>query len=167
MPSPLAHTATGLAIYLATLPDTPASATQLVLAANAPDLDAIPGIIAGEIGRFHNYASHSICFAVAGALLLTLTGRKSSQTFLLILLSALTHLVLDGLGSRRGLQLLWPLSDGRYRGGLRLFYGLRWNAPWHSGEHLKTIRNELPYALGIMLLGWLIGDTRARKSSGA
>ena len=62
MPSPIAHSLAGVALYqvrperrhqLALL-------ALLVVAANLPDLDFIPGMIMGNADRYHHGPSHSL-----------------------------------------------------------------------------------------------------------
>ena len=77
MPLPIAHSAAGLAGYLAFRKRTPTiSAKQelfllgsCLFLANLPDLDFIPGFLCGDPGRFHHGLSHSLAVGLIGALI--------------------------------------------------------------------------------------------------
>ena len=75
MPSPISHTTIGLLVYKKFINrsenisknstiDTPLIIIIVVLSM-LPDLDTIPGFIAGNLKRFHNSESHSL-FVAAG-----------------------------------------------------------------------------------------------------
>lgn len=161
MPSPLAHLATGLAIHLATQPPKRRWRQLGVLSAATvlPDFDFALGLCSDRVGAFHNRESHSGLFVVSGAALMASLAGLDGGGQRRAILAGLSHLLLDGLGSRRGLMLLWPLSRRRFRGNVRLFRGLRWQTTWGSPEHKRTLRNELPYALAIIIIGYCLGRT--------
>lgn len=125
MPSPLVHSLAGLALGRFSQPETTRRerlllSGALVFAANAPDLDFIPGILIGDPGRFHHGPAHSL-FAAAmlglgAALVVQRAGWNSPRRFgLLVGLAFTVHLLLDMLstdnGIRHGVPLLWPYDE--------------------------------------------------------
>lgn len=95
-------------------------AALLVFAANAPDLDFIPGILIGEADRFHHGPAHSLGAAVLFGLGATLIAwlcraRRPLHFGLWMALAFSSHLLLDmfSLDKRppNGVPLLWPLTD--------------------------------------------------------
>jgi membrane-bound metal-dependent hydrolase YbcI (DUF457 family) len=105
----------------------------LVVAANAADLDFIPGILVGDPGRFHRGASHSFIAICAFTALALLVGRwidrRSAMRFGLVLGLAFTgHLLLDMMSSWRdshsGVAIAWPLSSSRLLSPFPIFIGI-------------------------------------------
>ena len=64
MPSPVGHSIIAFTFYrLSARPHEPLGWRKLALylfAANAPDLDFIPGLLIGQPDRFHHGAGHSV-----------------------------------------------------------------------------------------------------------
>ena len=127
MPSPIGHSLVGLTVHLATSRQDQSFCWRrmalCVFAANAPDLDFIPGLLAGEPDRFHHGASHSLGFAVVFAILISLflRGMKTDwvrSPFLILLGLYSSHLALDYLSIDTappyGLPLLWPATHKYY-----------------------------------------------------
>lgn len=129
MPLPLAHSAAAATIYLAY--STHLSRLEpsrrimfflaLILLANSPDLDFLPGIIIDDPHRYHHGPSHSL---VASFLLATLAYLALRPYFLAakwtilasaLLLTALSHPLLDLLSIDRslpyGLPVFWPFVE--------------------------------------------------------
>ena len=84
MPSPIAHSLTGYIIYRAASPVHARRWQHVVLhlfAANAPDLDFLPGFLIGDPDLYHHGVSHSIGFAVlfASALSLFLDAARGAR----------------------------------------------------------------------------------------
>lgn len=90
----------------------------VVIGANLPDLDFLPGVLAGDPGLYHRGPSHSLLAAVVAALLCgAVLGRwvggfrrAAGWTFL----AYASHLVLDMVvpdpsGMSVGVPLAWPL----------------------------------------------------------
>jgi inner membrane protein len=123
MPSPVAHSLTGYVIYRAAGPVHAQRWQYLVLylfAANAPDLDFLPGLLVGDPDLYHHGVSHSIGFAVlfASALSLFLLFLKRDpirRNFLIFFCLYSSHVVLDWLSVDTafpyGVPFLWPLTD--------------------------------------------------------
>lgn len=132
MPSPLGHALAGLVLAAALAPrGRGLPAVLLAVGASlAPDLDFVPGLLAGDPGRYHHGASHSVgaalaAAAVGGALAAPPLGRATGlvalgagRAALLCGLAVLAHVTLDTLAVDTsppyGVALFWPL-DGAYR----------------------------------------------------
>ena len=134
MPSPVGHSLAGLIAYqIAPEIDGMARGQVIawyILAANAPDLDFLPGLMAGDPNRFHHGFSHSsglaLLFAIAVSLLLRLRQREWRwKQFLVFFGLYLSHLVLDYLGEDHsppyGVPLFWPASQAYYMSPTPLF----------------------------------------------
>jgi inner membrane protein len=123
MPSPVAHSLTGYVIYRAASPVHACRWQYVVLylfAANAPDLDFLPGFLVGDPDLYHHGVSHSIGFAVlfASALSLFLLFLKRDpirRNFLIFFCLYSSHVILDWLSVDTafpyGVPFLWPLTD--------------------------------------------------------
>lgn len=127
MPSPVGHSFAGYIIYRATGQFDGLKRWQfLVLSlvtANVPDLDFIPGLLAGDPNRYHHGISHSIGFAAlwaaACSLWLALARRVPlGRTFAVFLALYGSHLALDWFSidtsAPFGIPFLWPLSHRYY-----------------------------------------------------
>src|SRR5262245_62262850 len=93
-----------------------------VILANGPDLDFLPGLLAGQPGLYHRTVSHTAVAAVAVGLVVGMACRLFGWRGRAALWAALwagatyaTHLLLDfftaDVKPPSGEQLLWPLSD--------------------------------------------------------
>jgi inner membrane protein len=128
MPSPVGHSLTGYLIYrVAAGKIAPNKRWQILalylVAANAPDLDFIPGLLMGDPGRYHHGPSHSLGFAILFGLALSLTtglvklgdGIRNFTVFFSLYFS---HVLLDYLSTDTsipyGVQLFWPVSHEYY-----------------------------------------------------
>lgn len=92
-----------------------------IFAANAPDLDFLPGLLAGDINRFHQGPTHSLLAAIAFGLLACIAAwRRSDRRRLGAAAGAIygSHLLLDfftrDLRVPYGQPLLWPFSDQHF-----------------------------------------------------
>lgn len=125
MPSPVAHSLMGYAIYL--LSQMRAAAVKwprvviFVLAANIPDIDFLPGIMMGDLRRFHHGISHSIAFSLVFALLVGTFCHMTKMIrfkkgFTLAFVLYFSHIVLDYfvLSPGRGVPFFWPFSDKEF-----------------------------------------------------
>jgi membrane-bound metal-dependent hydrolase YbcI (DUF457 family) len=105
----------------------------LVVAANVPDLDFIPGVLLGNPRLFHRGASHSLLAVVAfTALMIVLARWKGCRSHLrvgLVLgLAFAGHLLVDMLSTwvddHSGVALAWPLSNYRVLSPYPIFKGI-------------------------------------------
>jgi inner membrane protein len=138
MPSPVGHSIIAFTLYrVSARPHEPFGWRKLALylvAANAPDLDFIPGLLIGQPDRFHHGASHSIAFAVLFALVFGLLSHimkiDSVRSSLPILFGLyLSHLGLDCLSidtsAPYGMPLFWPVSDTYYKAAVGVLPDIR------------------------------------------
>jgi hypothetical protein len=118
----------------------------MVFAANAPDLDFIPGILFGEADRFHHGPAHSLGAAVLFGLGVTvvawlLRARRPLHIGLWMTLAFSSHLLLDmfSLDKRppNGVPLLWPLTDRYFVVAYPLFLDIQRTA--NEPNFLKSL----------------------------
>jgi membrane-bound metal-dependent hydrolase YbcI (DUF457 family) len=124
-----------------------------------PDLDAAVGIVAGNLGRYHNNFAGSPAFGTivalaAGAFMWRLRRPLAWPTTTLVFICYQVHILMDFLTISRGTMLLWPFSTERFSPPVQLFYGLRWSHGLASELHLVTLATELAFvaALAIVVL---------------
>jgi len=168
MPSPIAHGAVGYLIYRVLEPATPKEGSRparslppLLIAAVGlsllPDVDAILGVLAGDLSRFHNNWTHSFTFGFAVALVAGGVGWVRQRSgfigwFFIALLSYELHVIMDFFTVGRGVMALWPFSLDRYESPVKLFYGLHWSDGWISMRHAWTLVTELGFvAAGLIV----------------
>ena len=138
MPSPVGHSIIAFTFYrLSARPHEPLGWRKLALylfAANAPDLDFIPGLLIGQPDRFHHGAGHSVGFAVLFALVFGLLSHvmkidsvQSSSPILFGLY--LSHLGLDcfsiDTAAPYGMTLFWPVSHAYYKAAIGVLLDIR------------------------------------------
>lgn len=119
MPSPIGHTMAGLIIGLCKAVCPTSVVKELlfcIVLSNLPDLDFIPGILVGDLNRFHHRFSHSILFVLIISLFIGFIWRKDRGLLAFILLT--NHLLLDYFTKDTsfpyGMTLFWPFSDRYY-----------------------------------------------------
>ena len=122
MPSPLGHSLVGYIVFRSTTDSAGLGRSWFglcILAANAPDLDFLPGLLLGEPNRYHHRITHSVGFAVLVALAFAFVvkfWKRVSFTKHFTLLFGLysSHLALDYLSldtsPPHGIPVFWPLS---------------------------------------------------------
>jgi len=124
-------------------------ACALAFAANAPDLDFIPGILVGEADRFHHGPAHSLGAAVlfgAGATLISwlCRARRPLHFGWWMALAFSSHLLLDmfSLDKRppNGVPLLWPLTDRYFVVAYPLFMDIQRTAG--ESNFLRSLLRE-------------------------
>jgi len=165
MPSPIAHITIGaiIASVVARKKPLPRHTWMLpvvcIFFSMAPDLDMIAGILMRDIGSFHNQMSHSPLFGLTACLILTplvkllLPGYSLLHVLGLLVLCYGLHLAMDYLTYGRGLKLLWPWAEDRFRSPILLFYGVRWSHGILTPLHFITIANE---ALFAVICAWIL-----------
>jgi membrane-bound metal-dependent hydrolase YbcI (DUF457 family) len=176
LPSPLAHSAAGYLIYYFArdrkpnkYPTRRTSLKLLLITIGLsllPDIDFVPGLLIGDVGRFHNQWSHSFVSGLVVALLIAgvFYWRQRAEFwfwFLISLVSYNLHVIMDyfTLGGR-GVMLWWPFSTTRYESPLFLFWGVRWSEGLFASEHLITMATELLFACLVFLI---VRSGRERK----
>jgi membrane-bound metal-dependent hydrolase YbcI (DUF457 family) len=140
VPTPLAHSGFALALALAASPGKrpPLRYTAaLIFAANAADLDFVPGILTGQPVAYHHGASHSFLFATLIAAIVTALVPRIAQDprgapepgkfWRWATLAACSHPLLDWVTgetgadvAKYGVALLWP-SPVRYMSDTHVF----------------------------------------------
>jgi len=180
MPSPFAHAAAGYFIYYnlrQKLPDgrarlltIPSQLLIIVGLSLLPNLDVLPGIITGDIGRFHNNFTHSLMVGVLVALAFAVLvsrayGPPWKVWFGAALISYELHVIMDFFTAERGVMLLWPLATARFSSPVKLFIGVQWGNGWMSIWHLYTIFTEALFFLFILLI-WKLWQRYPSKVPG-
>ncbi|MFO7635063.1 MAG: metal-dependent hydrolase [Caldilinea sp.] len=169
MPSPIAHLAAAYAVYelarrhgpepnLRPLGPLPGLLAVTAAFSMMPDVDSVVGLIAGDFGRFHNNATHSLIVGTVVALGFAGVMRwlKRGQFFYwfsVALVCYSMHIAMDAATFSRGVMAFWPLTDERYLLPITAFYGLHWSNGLFSIRHLWTLFTELLFvALVVVLL---------------
>lgn len=89
-----------------------------LVAGLAPDLDFVPGLLAGDPARFHHGPTHSLAAALFAGVVVLVLGPPAGRwrAGLVAAGGYLSHLVLDLVTADpsppRGVPLLWPILDG-------------------------------------------------------
>jgi membrane-bound metal-dependent hydrolase YbcI (DUF457 family) len=119
----------------------------------------------------HRTATHSLtAVAVVFIVAAAVTGQVTRwRTAALCAAAYSSHLLLDWLGvdnfPPRGIQLLWPFSDGWYISNLDIFRQTArhylWTAPVIR-TNLLAIAQEVAILLPILFAVWLIARRRSR-----
>ncbi|HNR93358.1 MAG TPA: metal-dependent hydrolase [Kiritimatiellia bacterium] len=102
------------------------------LFANLPDIDYIPGVMAGELNLYHHGVTHTLGWAALVSLLVWIPlrpkgarGRELSLIFLLLF----SHLALDWVTADGkepyGIMILWPFSNNYFISEVPLLPHLR------------------------------------------
>lgn len=177
MPSPVAHSLIGLSIGVGwllrrgSLHELVGKLWRLrwplaicVFAANAPDLDYLPGIAIGKINAFHHTYTHTFPFVVVMAWILILIhrgwpGRRAGWWLFGLGASHLAaDLVTADRGAPYGIMALWPMTSTYYISPVTLFWHLR-KSEWsdfiqlHNGQAVLV---ELVWCLPLLfaVLAW-------------
>jgi membrane-bound metal-dependent hydrolase YbcI (DUF457 family) len=136
MATPIGHSLAGYAIYRALVPAKdrrPALLFFAAVMATAPDLDFVPGILAGAPATYHQGLSHSLAFGViagvtSALVLRAIAGTAARLGFLLGFLCYASHLVVDLFGPDTrppyGIPLFWPFSDHTFLSPVQLLLGV-------------------------------------------
>jgi membrane-bound metal-dependent hydrolase YbcI (DUF457 family) len=178
-PSPIAHSAMGYLLGRVFVKNKPLMVINreirnpwVILAALffslLPDIDAIPGILLNDFGRYHNQWTHSLAVGLGVSLLVGFVAywrrRSFGFWFLLASLSYTFHIIMDyfTMGDR-GLMLFWPFTSERFLSPIPLFWGVRWSEGLWSPLHLITIATELLFVALVMLVISII-ERKNRRS---
>ena len=180
MPSPIIHTTVGYLVYRYSRRKMPAESRYswgplpillmiTVLFAMLPDFDALLGLLVGDIGRYHNNATHSLVVGLAISLLFAafLELRNKARFlpwFMVLLISYESHVILDYFTyGPRGVMLFWPITTERFIAPIFLFHGVRWSAGVYTIEHLLTVASELLVVLMIFLGIWFFEGRKQKR----
>lgn len=174
MPSPYAHAIAGIAISTPYL-NSKIRAMQhkedivtLIVFSLLPDLDALPGLLVGNMSLYHNQFTHSPLFAIIVFLIYSGIRRMIPPSRSLIHTLKLSagayglHLIMDVFTHGRGLMLSWPFSDERYSPPFVLFYGFRHSEPLLSTSHIITFVTESLTMLPVLALVWFMQKRKGK-----
>lgn len=138
LPSPIGHSILAFTIHRVAVrangTDYWWSLVLYVFAANAADLDFLPGLLVGEPSRYHHGVSHSIGFAVlfalGGSLALALLRKEPlGWNFGVLFLLYFSHVGLDYFSTDTtlpyGVPMYWPLSGAYYIAPFAFLPGIR------------------------------------------
>ena len=155
MPTPVAHTLAGFAVWLGSNQQakrqTGLLVLLLVLVSNLPDVDFVAGYFVGDPRVYHWRATHSVLAAISVAIVFGLLFRSRLGTFQRAAwaggVAYGSHLMLDMLMGQPhdpsiGLQLFWPFSQQRFMAPWEVFH----MAP-HSIEWLGPLRTLFSRAI--------------------
>jgi inner membrane protein len=178
MATPIGHTLAGYVTYkLSKVSQNDQSLHLLLLSivmANFPDLDFLPGFLAGSPALYHQGITHSmgigLLISLAAAGVFRVTGWPFMPVFVLCFFSYLSHLIIDFLGpdgrSPYGVPLFWPITDRYFISPRPLFLGMH-HAPsteasiaeWLAG--IKQPYNLLAIAVEVASLAPFLILSRA------
>ncbi len=128
-----------------------------LFAAMLPDIDSVVGILAGDLGKYHNQFTHSLFFGsvvtfVAGMALWICRYNRPWHAALFVLASYWVHLGLDWFTHGRGVKLFWPFLEDRFLSPVIIFFGVKWSDGLLSSRHWITAANEV----GVILVIWIV-----------
>ena len=169
MATPVGHYLLGLSItqMLASNSTERRQALCLATIACIPDLDLIPGLVVGDLARFHHGASHSFAAAAifSVAVLLLLKWRKGKLVVNFFLISFVlysSHIGLDFLtldpGEPSGMPLFWPWSLETHQSSWPLLPHVQ-----HSRAPIFSTHNFFLFIREILLFLPLVGLIQSLK----
>lgn len=171
MPSPILHTAAGLAAALLLRRARPSVrfwplAAHAVVVSSLPDLDYLPGLAVGQLNAFHQGPTHSLAAVVAAAVGLSLVAPlrhaiglpRFRLCFLFTLSLLLLHLLLDAFTQDFrppiGIPLFWPFSDAPVHASFSLFLFPAWSkmtlSDLFTAANLRPVLAEFLSALALL-----------------
>ena len=163
MPTPISHAGVGFAIAAWTQQRPPARRVCLVAAASAvlPDIDYFGWPVA------HRSITHSLAFAVVGAVVATLIffrdpqwAQQRARITLVLGLALLSHACLDALTTYSfGVEFFAPFSQQRFR-----FVWTPLGDPTGSLAR-QLVQDAIVVFLPAVLLAWLAFKVRGRALS--
>jgi len=131
MCSPVGHSLAGYALYLACNKNCKliGNWNKIILycfAANAPDLDFIPGIFIGDANRFHHGISHTLGLSLLFALCMYMIPRfRTKKDFAIFFSLYFGHVIIDFLTADSstpfGVMLFWPFTQKYFISSFSLF----------------------------------------------
>ena len=122
----------------------------ILLMANLPDIDYVPGVLMGEINAFHHWYTHTLgwiaAVAVASWMLWWKTSRVGWPVCVVLFAALASHLVSDLFAADHsfpyGIMALWPFTDRFYISPTSIFWSLR-KATWGDVFQWYNVRAAL------------------------
>lgn len=175
MPSPVGHSLIGLTLGVAcllprgrlrdwrtTLRDHCGALLAAVLAANACDLDYLPGLLVGAPNLLHRWLGHTAVWAALAGFTIWLVWRRAAAplprwALPVLLAAALSHILADYTDEDTrapfGILALWPFYDGFVIAAHPLFLSLEKGSlaavcSWHN---VRAVSRELLVTLPPLL----------------
>lgn len=191
MPSPIAHSLLGLTCGLVCLGSprflngrksvVPAGILLLGFTAlgNAPDCDFIPGLLAGELNRFHHGPTHSMawCALVAFGVWCVWRAIERAGWWVLACLLATVglHLIADWATADGaepfGIPAAWPVSNSYFKAPVDVFASMEKQTIWaiFQQTNLKPALREVALTTPLLLAAFLwwkrSGSSRAKVTT--
>ena len=135
IPSPVGHSILGYALYLVFRPRGVQNVKLIglcIFAANAADLDFVPGLLIGDPNRFHHGVSHSLGLAVLFALCCgsgRLLGPSFGENVAVFFCLYFSHVAIDyfsiDTSAPYGVPFFWPLTNDYYIAPFAFFPDIR------------------------------------------
>jgi len=186
MPSPIGHALAGIAIQQARPGIFFArpwhEAIFFLFLANLPDLDFLPGILAGYPNLYHHGIFHSLgaalAVAVAGGCFFYLRKRSFWNVTAVVFVIYITHLLLDFFAGDTkppyGMPLFWPFSHSYFLAARPFFLNIARSgrsddffSSLINRHNLAAVLHETLILGGLALTAWLLrrcwGKIRSAK----
>ena len=202
MSSPVGHSLIGLALGLAAvLPRgrprewleaanrRKAFLLAAIVAANAPDVDYLPGILVGRLNEYHAYYTHTIGWVTLLAVGIAVVWKSKVQSprsnvrrlwtldlgLWTLVVAAFSHLLADFFTqdgkAPYGIMALWPFTDRFFIAPVQMFW--RWQkADWsdiihHASHNLAAAAMDVVFLLPVfvVLFAWKSKSSSSSSSS--
>ena len=129
-----------------------------IVCANAPDFDFIPGLLIGEMHRYHQGITHSFVYAICIGLCAAIVAPKLDiqrlKAFMVGFFACCSHLLMDFFGRDGrepiGMPLFWPFLDSHWISPTPLLLGVRHGRPGDSKEEIIQNLFSMHNAMGIL-----------------
>ncbi len=148
-----------------------------VFAANAPDLDFLPGLFVGDLGRYHHGPSHSIAFAILFGLCAAAFFSRRIHAFVIAFSLYLSHVLLDYLvqdpSPPLGVPLFWPINHEYYMAPFAFYRPFNYPVSltelpiFFTFHNFLTLLTEALFLLPVLILvSWYKGSTLGANKVG-
>ncbi len=183
MAGPVGHFLVGFAVSTPQIRSNPRFSwgilAVVLISSIMPDFDFLPGLLLGDINRYHHGASHSIgaalIFALFTAQLCHRIFRGYVQAFLVCVSVYSSHLVADMLtvdtAAPLGIPLFWPLSGEYYISPIAIFINVQHGIPGQENlavlSSIFSVHNLMAMLLEIGICGLLLWFARPLRLPGS
>jgi len=186
MPLPIGHTLAGMAFFEARpglfFKNKWVDAFFIILLANLPDADFLPGLLLGFPNRYHHGVFHSLGAALAVTAISGLIFLRAKQhawrLSALVFLIFSSHLLFDfftrDFTAPFGLPLFWPFSKNYYIAAHPIFFNITRSdrsadffSSLFSAHNVKAALLEIGLLGSLALLTWIIRRLVNRNTSGS